>query len=115
MTKSVSTKKKDLVADSRKEWLAAIDRVAKLRADMYRPGNGYGDPEARFADEHKLQSAREEADQLFRQYYDLDRQRVESEMLKLQRSQRLATWASFAVAALVGAATIINTFFTIPK
>lgn len=30
-------------------------------------------------------------------------------MLALQRSQRLATWASFAVAAVVGIATVVST------
>jgi hypothetical protein len=30
-------------------------------------------------------------------------------MLELQRSQRLATWASFAVAAVVGVATVVST------
>jgi hypothetical protein len=55
-----------------------------------------------------LESAKHEAERLFREYHDLDRGYIESEMLKLQQSQRLATWASFAVAAAVGIATIVQ-------
>ena len=71
--------------------------------------------DARLADEHCLRSAKEEAERLFREYFDLDRQRIDSEMLKLQRSQRLATWTSFAVAAVVGAATVVSMVITLLK
>ena len=54
------------------------------------------------------ESTRKEATRLFNEYIELDRRLVETEMLKLQRSQRLATWASFTVAAVVGCATVLQ-------
>lgn len=36
-------------------------------------------------------------------------------MLELQRSQHLATWASFAVAGVVGLATVISTLVALFK
>jgi hypothetical protein len=36
-------------------------------------------------------------------------------MLELQQSQRWATWASFAVAAVVGLATIVSTMVALFK
>ena len=97
----------DSIAAARSRWLVSSEQASKLSADLFQPGSGYGDPDARLADEHRLRSAKEDAECLFREYFDLDRQRIDSEMLKLQRSQRLATWASFAVAAVVGAATVV--------
>ncbi|WP_157633757.1 hypothetical protein [Thioflavicoccus mobilis] len=96
------------VEAARLEWLAARDRAGQIARELFQPGSGYGDPFAQKQDEHKLQTAREEAEQRFREYYDLDRQHMEGEMLRLQRSQRLATWASFTVAAVVGAATVFG-------
>lgn len=98
----------DAVASARSRWLSASEQASKLAAVLFQPGSGYGDPDARLADEHRLRSARQEAERLFAEYYDLDRQHVESEMLRLQRSQTLATWASFAVAAVVGGATVVS-------
>ena len=92
----------------RARWLEASEAASKLAAELFQPGSGYGDPEARAADEHRLQSARLDAERLFREYHDLDRRDMEIKMLDLQRSQRLATWASFAVAAVVGLATVIS-------
>ena len=40
---------------------------------------------------------------------------LDLKMLALQRSQRLATWASFAVAAVVGVATVVNILVAIFK
>jgi hypothetical protein len=108
-------KKNDAVAEARSRWLAASENASNLAAKMFQPGSGYGDPEARMADEHRLQTAKDEADRLFREYYDIDKRHIESEMLKLQRSQRLATWASFFVAAAVAIATIINIFVILLK
>ena len=65
-------------------------------------------PHAARAYEINLQKTRDEVDRLLLEYQDLDRQYMESQMLELQRSQRLATWASFAVAAVVGLATLIE-------
>ena len=97
------------ITAARARWLEASQRASQLAAELFQPGSGYGDPDARQADEHRLQSAREDAERLFREYHDMDRRWLEFEMLQLQRSQRLATWASFAVAAVVGAATVVST------
>lgn len=86
-----------------------------LASTVYQPGSGYGDPQARNEDLHRLETARAEAERLFREYHDLDRRYIEYEMLKLQRSQRLATWASFAMAAVVGVATIVQTAVVLVK
>ena len=100
---------------ARTRWLEASARASNLGCELFQPGSGYGDPEARMQDEHKLQSARLEAERLFREYNDLERRTLESKMVMLQRSQRLATWASFAVAATVGAATIVKTVIDLLK
>lgn len=91
---------------SRERWLAASARASELAASLFQPGSGYGDPDARVQDEHQLQTARHEAERLFREYHDLDRKDMEQKLLEVQQSQRLATWASFAVAVVVGVATI---------
>jgi len=93
---------------ARLRWLEASEAASKLAAELFQPGSGYGDPDARAQDEHQLDSARLDAERLFREYHDLDRRNVELKMLELQRSQRLATWASFAVAAVVGLATVVS-------
>ncbi|MGH8584600.1 MAG: hypothetical protein ACREWG_17910 [Gammaproteobacteria bacterium] len=103
------------VEEARARWLSASDRASKLAAELFQPGSGYGDPEARAADEHRLQSARHDAERSFREYHDLDRREMELKMLELQRSQRLATWASFAVAAVVGLATVVSTLVVLFK
>ncbi len=103
----------DPIETSRLQWLAASELASKMAAEMFQPGSGYGDPDARANDEHRLQSARLEADRLFREYHDLERQDVESKLLRLQRSQTLATWASFAVAAVVALATIASTLIAL--
>ena len=96
------------VEAARARWMRASEAASKLAAELFQPGSGYGDPDARAADEHRLQSARLDAERLFREYHDLDRRDMELKMLELQRSQRLATWASFAVAAVVGLATVVS-------
>ena len=98
----------DTVVSARRRWLEASDYASQLASELFQPGGGYGDPDARAADEHRLQSARHEAERLFREYHDLDRRDLELMMLKLQRSQQRATWASFVVAAVVGLATVIS-------
>ncbi len=103
------------VEATRAKWLEASERASKLAAGLFQPGSGYGDPDARAADEHRLQSARLDAERLFREYDDLDRRNMELKMLYLQRSQRLATWASFAVAAVVGLATVVSTLVALFK
>lgn len=118
MDKSLSTTRNSEgapVSVARSRWLAASERASSLAAELFQPGSGYGDPDARIADMHRLDSTRAEAERLFREYHDLDRQHIQSEMLELQRSQRLATWASFAVAAVVGIATIVNTVVALLK
>jgi hypothetical protein len=96
------------VAAARSRWLAANESASKIAASLFQEGSGYGDPDAREADVHRLQSAKDEAERLLHEYNDLDRRQIQSEMLHLQRSQRLATWASFSVAAAVGIATVVN-------
>lgn len=103
------------VEAARKKWLAASEQASQLASELFQSGSGYGDPDARAQDEHRLQTARYNAERLFQEYYDLDRRDIELKMLQLQRSQRLATWASFAVAAVVGVATIVSTAVTLLK
>ncbi len=103
------------VEQARSRWLEASERASQLAADLFQPGSSYGDPDARAADEHRLQSAKHDAERLFREYHDLDRREMEFKLLDLQRSQRLATWASFAVAAVVGLATIVSTIVALFK
>ena len=100
------------VSKARSQWLFASERASRIAGEMFRPGSGYGDPDARREDEHKFQSAKDEAERLFREYYDLDRRCIESKMLKLQLSQQRATWASFFVAAVIGIATIFEIITT---
>lgn len=99
----------------RSRWIEASERASKLAAELFQPGSGYGDPDARAADEHRLQTARHDAERLFHEYHDLDRREMERQILALQRSQRLATWASFAVAAVVGLATVVSTLVALFK
>ena len=84
------------VEAARARWLEASHAASKLTAELFQPGDGYGDPDARASDDHRLESARLDSERLFREYHDLDRREMELKMLELQRSQRLATWASFA-------------------
>lgn len=103
------------VEAARARWLSASERTTQLAAELFQPDSGYGDPEARAADEHRLQSARHEVERFFQEYHDLDRRDIELKMFELQRSQRFATWASFAVAAVVGVATVISTWVALFK
>jgi hypothetical protein len=103
------------VEEARLRWLNASERASQIASELFQSGSGYGDPEARKQDEHRLQSARHDAERLFREYHDLDRRDMEEKILELQRSQRLATWASFAVAAVVGLATVVSTLVAIFK
>jgi hypothetical protein len=107
MTKTPPSNKD--VEAARARWIEASEIASQLAAELFQPGSGYGDPDARKADEHRLQSARLDAERLFREYHDLDRRDVEIKMLEIQSSQRLATWASFTVAAVVGLATVVST------
>ena len=100
---------------ARERWLSASEQASKLASELFQPGGGYGDPNARLQDEHRLQTARHEAERLFREYHDMERQATEAQILEVQRSQRLATWASFAVAAVVGVATVISTVASLLK
>lgn len=106
MTKS-PTMANDVEA-ARKKWLAASEKASQLAAELFQPESSYGDQEARSQDEHRLQTARHNAEHHFQEYHDLDRRDMELKMLGLQRSQSLVTWASFAVAAVVRIATIVK-------
>ena len=107
--------KKQAVAQAKERWQTASEKASKLASGLFQPGSGYGDLEARLADEHKLQTAKEEAERLYREYNDLDRSLIDEEMLALQRSQKRATWASFVVAAAVGIATIVQIVLALIK
>lgn len=104
---SQSMEGSDVLA-ARSRWLAASESASQIAVSLFQDGSGYGDPDAREADVHRLQPARYEAERLFHEYHDLDRWQIQSEIIHLQRSQRLATWASFAVAGMVGIATVVN-------
>lgn len=94
---------------ARVRWLEARRRYSELADNYLRPGNGYGDPFTQQSAAHQVETARNEAESLFLEFQRLDRRDVDSTMLKLQRSQHLATWASFVVAAVVGLATVVST------
>lgn len=100
---------------ARTNWLDASEQASILAHELFKPGSGYGNPEARSQDEHRLNTARFEADRLFRHYDALDRQLTGNKMLALQSSQRLATWASFAIALAVGVTTIADLAFKLFK
>jgi hypothetical protein len=103
------------VDEARGKWVSTSEAASKLAAELFQPGSGYGDPDARMQDEHRLQTVRHEAERLFREYHDLSRQETDQKIYELQKSQQLATWASFSVAAVVGAATIVSTVVTLFK
>lgn len=103
------------VEEARNRWLVANERAANLAEALFKPGDGYGNPEARMQDEHRLWSAQKEADRCFLEYQDLDRREIDRRILELQVSQRLATWASFAVAFVVGIATVFGIILDLPR
>ncbi len=72
------SKKNDAVAETRSRWLAASENASHLATELFQPGSGYGDQDARRADEHRLQTAKDEAERLFREYYDIDKRYIVS-------------------------------------
>ena len=48
---------RDEIEASRASWLAASRRASELANELFQPGDGYGDPDARAQDEHRLDSA----------------------------------------------------------
>lgn len=103
------------VEAARLRWLEASENASKLALEMYQPGSGYGDPQAEAGDKYRVEAARADAQRLMQEYHDIDRQLNERRISDLQKSQTLATWASFAVAFVVGAATIVGTILQIIK
>jgi hypothetical protein len=99
----------------RSRWIDAADQASALSVELFQSGSGYGCPEAEMQDRHRLETARCEAERRFREYEDLERARTQREMLRLQRSQQLATWGSFCVAAAVGIATIVQVVLSIAR
>ena len=110
MKKPSQQSEDDTITLVRARWIEASERTSQLAAKLFQPGSGYGDPDARAADEHRLQSARLEVERLFREYDDLDRRNRESKVLELQRSQMRATWASFSVAVVAAIIALIALF-----
>lgn len=94
------------VDEARARWIAASRRASELSAELFQPGSGYGHPDALAADQHKLQSFKDEADRLFQDYEALARRLNDEKTYSLQRSQTLSSWASFSVAFVVAIATI---------
>jgi hypothetical protein len=76
MTKQIEAKR-TAVAEAKERWQAASIEASKLASTLFQPGSGYGDPDARVADEHKLQTAKEEAERLYREFNDLDRNLID--------------------------------------
>ena len=111
---STSPELDEQVQQAREDWHDASERAANLALELLQLG-GYGNPEARLQDELKLNSARFEADRLFRHYDALERQLTGNKMLALQSSQKLATWASFAVALTVGCTTVADILLKVLK
>jgi hypothetical protein len=108
-------KNSNAISDTRAKWLEATKHASSLAREMFQEGCGYGDPDARRADEYKLQLAKDEAERLFREYHNCSQDYLQSEMLRLQNSQHIATWSSFFVALAVGFATITNIVLALLK
>jgi hypothetical protein len=89
--------------------------VAELHSSLFQPGSGYGSPDEFRNDEQRLVAARAEAVECFQDYQLLERRKIDLRILSLERSQTLAAWSSFSVAAVVGAATIVNIVLTLTK
>lgn len=86
-----------------------------MAAELFQTGSGYGCPEAETQDRHRLETARREAERNYQEYQDEERRFTQRQILQLQRSQALATWASFSVAAPVGLAGIVSAIVQITK
>jgi len=95
---------------AREKWFLAKESAVKFAASIHQTGSGYGDPEARLNDDHQLQTLRYEAERLFIEYQEICSQETNKKLIKLQKSQSIATWASFAVAAMVGLSTIVQAY-----
>jgi hypothetical protein len=61
------------VERARCRWMAASDQASTVAAELFQPGSGYGCPEAEMQDRHRLETARGDAERLFREYQDLER------------------------------------------
>lgn len=103
------------VDEARLKWLEASSKASELALEMYQPGSGYGDPQAEAGDKYRVEVAKSEADKLMHQYHDIDRKLAEKKFGELQKSQTIATWASFTVAFVVGATTIISIILPLMK
>jgi len=58
----------NLVVAARTKWLDASAMASSLASEVFDGERHYGDREARLEDEGRVQSARSEADRLFREY-----------------------------------------------
>ena len=105
----------DDVERSRARWINASKGASELASALFQPGSGYGDRDAQLQDEHRLNSARTEAERAYREYADLALSYVNKQMVELQASQRKAAWLSLLVAAVVGLATVLSLVLTLIK
>lgn len=64
-----STLDEDVEA-ARERWLSAKAKASRLAEEYLAEGSGYGDPLAQEGDKHRLETARYEADQCYREYQD---------------------------------------------
>ena len=103
------------VESARTRWLHASEKASKLALEMYEPGSGYGDPHAEKADNYRVEAVRADAQRLMQEYHDIDRRLMDEKINKLQKSQTIATWASFTVAFVVGVTTIISVIWQLAK
>lgn len=105
----------DSAETARDRWIQASESASALALEMYQPGSGYGDRQAEAGDKHRVEAARADALRLMHEYHDIERQLNEQRINDLQKSQTLATWASFTVAFVVGATTIVGTILQLIK
>ncbi|MEZ4272899.1 MAG: hypothetical protein R3C68_16135, partial [Myxococcota bacterium] len=97
------------VDDARVRWQRARDRASQLSENYLAPGSGYGDPFAQEGDKHRVEAARYEAEQAYREYQDLKAKLPQSPMPGEESDGSLPWYKkdSRVIAALVSAGAAI--------
>lgn len=98
---------------ARNDWMKAVEQAGEIGSELFQPGSGYGDPEAKEQDLHRLNEARLHADRMYKVYLDIDRAASEAQAKRMQKSQRLLAIASFVLSAVVGASAIITSWIAL--